>query len=60
MSARPTDDLFVRYMTAFQASTEHTTGCPACQADQPCESGAPLYERFARLQDAYNARKKQR
>lgn len=57
---KPTDDLYVRYMRAFQDSTEHTAACPACQADQPCESGAPIHERFARLQDAYNALLKQR
>ena len=59
MSARPTDDLFVRYMKAFEDSTQHTGGCPACQGETPCAEGAPTHERFARLQDAYNARQKQ-
>ena len=59
MSARPTDDLFVRYMRAFQDSTTHLGGCAACQADEPCEVGTPIHERFARLQDAYTARQKQ-
>ncbi|WP_030978299.1 hypothetical protein [Streptomyces sp. NRRL S-1824] len=56
MSARQTDDLYVRYMKAFSDSTQHTANCPACQGDQPCVDGAPIHERFARLQDAYNAR----
>ncbi|MEG8280962.1 hypothetical protein [Streptomyces sp. AHA2] len=59
MSARPTDDLFVRYMRAFQDSTEHTAACPTCQGETPCAEGAPIHERFARLQDAYTARQKQ-
>ncbi|MFF3932882.1 hypothetical protein [Streptomyces hirsutus] len=59
MSARPTDDLFVRYMRAFQDSTEHTAACPACQGETPCAEGAPIHDRFARLQDAYTARQKQ-
>ncbi|MEU6595151.1 hypothetical protein ABZ923_39145 [Streptomyces sp. NPDC046881] len=59
MSARPTDDLFVRYMKAFEDSTTHTTDCPACQGKTPCTEGAPIHERFARLQDAYTARQKQ-
>ncbi|MCZ4101024.1 hypothetical protein [Streptomyces sp. H39-C1] len=56
MTARQTDDLYVRYMKAFSDSTEHTSGCAACQADQRCGAGEPVHERFARLQDAYNAR----
>ncbi|MGV9758579.1 hypothetical protein ACWDUC_22495 [Streptomyces tricolor] len=59
MTARPTDDLFVRYMKAFEDSTTHLGGCAACQAGEPCEVGAPIHERFARLQDAYNNRPKQ-
>lgn len=59
MSARPTDDLFVRYMRAFQDSTEHTAACPTCQGETPCAEGAPIHERFAHLQDAYTARQKQ-
>ncbi|MFB7852913.1 hypothetical protein ACFC34_38675 [Streptomyces sp. NPDC056053] len=58
MNARPTDDLYTRYMKAFNDSTEHTTGCPACQAGQPCVEGTPAHERFARLQDAYIARQR--
>ncbi|MFD6113847.1 hypothetical protein ACFWG0_27585 [Streptomyces yangpuensis] len=56
MSARPTDDLFVRYMKAFEDSTTHLGGCAACQAEVPCEVGAPIHERFVKLQDAYQAR----
>ncbi|RSN59617.1 hypothetical protein DMH12_10190 [Streptomyces sp. WAC 04229] len=60
MSARPTDDLFVRYMKAFEDSAKHTAACPACQVETPCADGVPIHERFARLQDAYTARQKQR
>ncbi|MFC8273821.1 hypothetical protein ACFUJR_15110 [Streptomyces sp. NPDC057271] len=56
MSARPTNDLFVRYMKAFEDSTTHLGGCAACQAEEPCEAGTPVHERFAKLQDAYNNR----
>ncbi|MFJ3673686.1 hypothetical protein ACIPSE_45315 [Streptomyces sp. NPDC090106] len=59
MSARPADDLFVRYMKAFEDSTEHTGNCLACQGETPCAEGAPIHERFVRLQDAYHARQKQ-
>ncbi|MGK5497297.1 hypothetical protein [Streptomyces sp. URMC 125] len=55
-----TDDLYLRYMAAFEASTEHTADCTTCQARQPCQVGAPLHERFARLQDAYRRRQSQR
>ncbi|MFA0845497.1 MULTISPECIES: hypothetical protein [Streptomyces] len=59
MSARPTDDLFVRYMKAFEDSAKHTADCPACQGETPCAEGVPIHDRFARLQDAYTARQKQ-
>ncbi|MDX2565042.1 hypothetical protein PV371_36060 [Streptomyces sp. TX20-6-3] len=59
MTARPTDDLYVRYMKSFEDSATHLGACPACQAEQPCETGEPIHERFARLQDAYLARLKQ-
>jgi hypothetical protein len=55
VTAKP-DDLYVRYMKAFTASTEHTNDCEACQARQDCLVGAPIHERFHRLQDAYRAR----
>ncbi|MFE7779294.1 hypothetical protein ACFU5O_36620 [Streptomyces sp. NPDC057445] len=56
MTPRPTDDLYVRYMRAFEASTEHTNGCGPCQAGEDCSAGQPVHERFARLQDAYRER----
>ncbi|MEW2527533.1 hypothetical protein [Streptomyces sp. NPDC047071] len=59
MTKPPPDDLYVRYMAAFRAATEHTVNCSACQAGQDCEAGAPLHARFARLQDAYRARQAQ-
>ncbi|MET8411113.1 hypothetical protein ABZV34_23930 [Streptomyces sp. NPDC005195] len=57
---KPTDDLYVRYMHAFADSSEHTANCPACRDATPCADGEPIHERFARLQDAYHARQKQR
>ncbi|MGQ7754852.1 hypothetical protein ACUN29_41625 (plasmid) [Streptomyces sp. WC2508] len=60
MTARNSDDLFVRYMKAFEDSTTHTAACPACQAGAPCAEGAPIHERFAKLQDAYHARQSNR
>ncbi len=54
------DDLFQRYMKAFRASNAHTDGCAACQNGQSCRTGAPLHERFARLQDAYVTRQRNR
>ncbi|WP_172388170.1 hypothetical protein [Streptomyces sp. MNP-20] len=56
MTAPKPDDLYVRYMAAFRAATEHNAKCSACQAGQDCAVGAPLHQRFARLQDAYRAR----
>ncbi|MGW1364566.1 hypothetical protein ACWCQP_45075 [Streptomyces chartreusis] len=50
------DDLYVRYMNAFTASSEHNADCEACQAGRACSVGAPIHERFHRLQDAYRAR----
>ncbi|MGA4867257.1 hypothetical protein ACPB9J_31980 [Streptomyces lavendulocolor] len=58
MTARSTDDLYVRYMKAFEDSTTHLGVCAACQAEKPCEVGTPIHERFGRLQDAYLARQK--
>ncbi|MFG2629967.1 hypothetical protein [Streptomyces sp. NPDC048473] len=60
MTARNSDDLFVRYMKAFEDSTKHTAACPACQGETPCAEGAPIHERFAELQDAYHARQSNR
>ncbi|MFJ4585109.1 hypothetical protein [Streptomyces echinatus] len=59
MSVRPTDALFVRYMKAFEDSAKHTADCPACQGETPCAEWVPIHDRFARFQDAYNARQKQ-
>ncbi|MFY4721464.1 hypothetical protein [Streptomyces sp. LaBMicrA B280] len=59
MRAASTDDLFSRYMKAFEDSETHTAACPPCQGETPCAVGIPLHERFARLQDAYLARQKQ-
>ncbi|WP_367140721.1 MULTISPECIES: hypothetical protein [Streptomyces] len=55
----PADDLFQRYMKAFETSSEHTADCPVCQAGGDCRAGAPHHERFARLQVAYRQRQAQ-
>jgi hypothetical protein len=54
----PPDDLYTRYMKAFQAHEAHKAGCADCQPDAPCEKGRPILERFARLQDAYLQRQR--
>ncbi|MFG3179979.1 hypothetical protein ACGFZC_33640 [[Kitasatospora] papulosa] len=46
-------DLHTRYMAAADTWDAHRAGCTTCQHTTPCETGAPLAERFARLQDAY-------
>ncbi|WP_344407185.1 hypothetical protein, partial [Streptomyces longisporus] len=60
---RPTDatggdNLFVAYMEAFEASNKHWAACQACQEDRPCAVGGPIHDRFAQLQDRYEATKK--
>ncbi|OEJ36328.1 hypothetical protein [Streptomyces agglomeratus] len=57
---KSSDDLYLRYMAAFKAATAHLGGCTACQTEHPCVTGQQLYESFARLQDAYNNRLRQR
>ncbi|MFE7758327.1 hypothetical protein [Streptomyces sp. NPDC057429] len=47
------DSLHTRYMAASDTWRAHRKGCEPCQTKQPCETGAPLLERLARLQDAY-------
>ncbi|WP_234323307.1 hypothetical protein [Streptomyces bikiniensis] len=39
-------------MAAFNEWTTHITGC-SCRTEAPCEAGAPLFERFSRLQAAW-------
>ncbi|WP_329043492.1 hypothetical protein OHT61_32255 (plasmid) [Streptomyces sp. NBC_00178] len=47
------DDLLTRYMAATDTWRNHYAGCTTCQHHSPCKAGEPLFERFARLQDAY-------
>ncbi|WP_326701876.1 hypothetical protein OG909_32760 (plasmid) [Streptomyces sp. NBC_01754] len=47
------DSLHTRYMAASDAWRVHRKGCTPCQTGRHCEAGTPLFERFARLQDAY-------
>ncbi|MEU9061719.1 hypothetical protein AB0D13_23370 [Streptomyces sp. NPDC048430] len=52
------DDLHTRYMDAAATWRAHQANCTACQSSPRCEAGAPLFERFARLQDAYLTRRR--
>ncbi|MEU7347996.1 hypothetical protein ABZ778_29620 [Streptomyces bacillaris] len=40
-------------MAAAAQWRTHRQACTACVDDRPCEAGAPLWESFRRLQDAY-------
>ncbi|MFF5894099.1 hypothetical protein ACFY72_35820 [Streptomyces globisporus] len=47
-------DLYTRYMDALSVWTDHAADCGTCTTTQPaCPAGDPLWERLARLQDAY-------
>ncbi|MGY4920656.1 hypothetical protein ACWD9K_36840 [Streptomyces sp. 900116325] len=52
------DDLHARYMRATDTWRAHRTGCTTCQHGTPCEAGAPLAQRFERLQDAHLTRRR--
>lgn len=55
------DDLYQRYQAAHRAYQTHAASCGDCTRDIPgCPAGHRLRELFARLQDAYLARQKQR
>ncbi|MFE4653595.1 hypothetical protein [Streptomyces sp. NPDC056707] len=54
------DDLHTRYMHATATWRAHLDNCHPCQGSQRCPTGAQLYERFSRLQDAYNQRLRKR
>ncbi|ROQ65292.1 hypothetical protein EDD95_8155 [Streptomyces sp. CEV 2-1] len=47
------DDLHTRYMAAIRAYGEHLASCDTCTSSTWCKVGGQLFERFARLQDAY-------
>ncbi|MFF7183444.1 hypothetical protein [Streptomyces sp. NPDC008121] len=51
-------DLYKRYTRAAADLRSHDTGCSACTANARGTEGARLFESFARLQDAYNNRKR--
>ncbi|MGZ2360953.1 hypothetical protein LRE75_30465 [Streptomyces sp. 372A] len=40
-------------MAASTAWRTHHNSCQPCRSGQHCATGAQLFERFARLQDAY-------
>ncbi|MFE7111118.1 hypothetical protein ACFU98_42825 [Streptomyces sp. NPDC057575] len=46
------DDLCTRYQRARDTWSNHSETCEP-RAGQYCPVGAPLYQRFADLQDAY-------
>lgn len=46
-------DLYTRYMSANDTWGAHCKSCPTCTGERCCPDGAPLWERFERLQDAY-------
>ncbi|MGW3360556.1 hypothetical protein ACWDFL_35065 [Streptomyces bungoensis] len=54
------DDLYQRYQAAHRAHQAHIASCPRCSDNPGCPAGQRLYETFARLQDAYLTRLKQR
>ncbi|MEV4975339.1 hypothetical protein [Streptomyces scopuliridis] len=57
------DSRYTPYMQASAKLRVHDADCTACQPNEPeqrCESGAGLYERFARLQNVYLQRLKDR
>ncbi|MGW1549935.1 hypothetical protein [Streptomyces sp. NPDC002346] len=54
------DDLHARYMQATATWRTHLDNCRPCQTDQYCPAGVRLFERFSRLQDAYNQRLRRR
>lgn len=56
----PADDLHRRYMAASTAYRDHRAACGTCTDRAHCETGARLYSAFARLQDTYLARQRQR
>ncbi|MFE7574677.1 hypothetical protein ACFU5Z_08065 [Streptomyces sp. NPDC057521] len=47
-------------MAASTAWRTHLNTCPTCLDGQHCETGAPLYAQFVRLQDAYLAQQKRK
>ncbi|MEU2346030.1 hypothetical protein ACFRAA_33315 [[Kitasatospora] papulosa] len=47
------DDLRTRYVAAADTWRTHRADCTTCQQRTPCTVGAPLFERFTRLQEAY-------
>lgn len=51
-------DLHTRYMAAADTWRTHRAGCTTCRQRTPCPVGAPLAERFTRLQDAYLNRRR--
>ncbi|MFF9593852.1 hypothetical protein ACF1FX_32490 [Streptomyces sp. NPDC014646] len=45
-------NLHARYRHASDVWRAHHRACEPCRSGQHCPAGAPLYQRFADLQDA--------
>ncbi|MFF4542192.1 hypothetical protein [Streptomyces aureus] len=54
------DDLFDRYQAAAAEHRTHRDSCTPCTDASRCPAGQQLYEVFARLQDAYLNRQRQK
>ncbi|RZE30780.1 hypothetical protein C0Q91_31050 [Streptomyces albidoflavus] len=48
------DDLYQRYMAAYDTHRDHPRTCPPCPG-RPCAAGDRLLGSFERLQEAYLA-----
>ncbi|MFI8966952.1 hypothetical protein ACIGO8_33130 [Streptomyces sp. NPDC053493] len=54
------DSLHAQYMKAASSSRAHGKTCTTCSPNARCDTGQRLYESFARLQDAYLAKQRER
>jgi hypothetical protein len=54
------DDLYQRYHAAHHAHQTHAASCTNCTGHARCPEGKRLWEKVARLQDAYLQRKRPR
>ncbi|MCY0946988.1 hypothetical protein [Streptomyces antarcticus] len=52
--------LYDRYMAADREYRAHAATCTGCTEQSRCATGEPLFQLFARLQDAYLAGQRKR
>ncbi|MFE2015647.1 hypothetical protein [Streptomyces sp. NPDC059491] len=52
MTTSQSRSLYQRYMGAYADWQAHLARC-TCTAQSPCSTGAPLFERLSRLQEAW-------